>query len=189
MHFDWIVSRSSGITSVCSALMGRLDPTPLSPAGQRIARATENFYEAAKIGMFGSTTGTIRQVMITTGDYVLMVHTVLQGVETMTLEQLAKGQDVFFRYYRLSPPSPMMPTGFAVVRILRNPDGQWRAQLRNLQGQLISELPASVDQQTNVGRVTLTGGLSDGIHYGVVTPQGLRIALRYPDSLGHNKPY
>lgn len=117
------------------------------------------------------------------------MNTGIAGTENLSLDQLAQGQDVFFRYYRLSPPSPMMPTGYAVVRILRNPDGLWRAQLRNMRGELITELPASVEQQTNVGRISLTLGISADIDYGVVLPQGLAVALRYPDTANHTRPY
>ncbi len=168
---------------------GGPDTTPLTPAGQKIAQAAGDFYQQALTTINNSKSDTYRQVIIGTSDDVLIAHTVLQGVEKLTLEELSKGQDVFFRYYRLSPPSPMMPSGFAVVRILRNPAGEWRAQLRNMRGELITELPASVEQQTNVGRISLTLGISADIDYGVVLPQGLAVALRYPDKDRHTKPY
>ena len=151
-------------------------------------KAAGNFYRQALsvINVSGNNTWP-GQVIIGTRDDVLIAHTVLEGVERLTLEDLAKGRDVFVRYYRLSPPSPMMPTGFALVHILRNPAGEWRAQLRNLEGQLIADLPASVERQTNVDRLSLTLGISADLDYGVVLPQGLAVALRYPDKDRHTR--
>ncbi len=175
--------RSEARTSFCLAI-GEPDTTLLTSAGQKIAKAAGDFHRQA-LSAINNTSGNNTwpgQVIVGTRDDVLIAHTVLQGVEKLTLEDLAKGQDVFVRYHRLSPPSLTMPTGLAIVRILRNPAGQWRAQLRNNDtGQLITELPASVEQLTHMDRMSLTLGISSDIDYGVVLPQGLVISVRALD--------
>jgi len=160
---------------------GGPDSSSLPTAGQAILQAMGKFYQEARRVMNTIETNTFQQVMVGTRNDVLLVHTVFQGVEKLTLEELAKGQDVFLRYIHYSPPHPMMPTGFAVVRILRNSAGQWAAQIRDLQGKLLLELPVSVEPQTNVGGVSLTLGISEDTEYGVVLPQGIRINIVYKD--------
>ncbi len=162
---------------------------PLNPYPQ-IMQATQKFYQDARsiimrsLEVAGGQSVFGRQLMIGTRNDVLLVHTVFQGIEKLTLDDLAKGQDVFLRYIHYSPPHPMMPSGFAVVHILRNPAGQWVAQIRDLQGKPILELPATVEIIGQAGSFTdplLTLGLSEDTEYGVVLPQGIRINIVYKD--------
>jgi hypothetical protein len=108
---------------------GGPDRTPLPPAGQAIAQATGNFYQAARGIINTIKTDTFRQVIIGSRDDVLVVHTIFQGVEKLTLEQLAQGQDVFFGYFR-TPQASGLPSGFYTVRILQS-EGQWLARFVN----------------------------------------------------------
>jgi hypothetical protein len=101
----------------------------LPPAGQAIAQATGNFYQAARGIINTIKTDTFRQVIIGSRDDVLVVHTIFQGVEKLTLEQLAQGQDVFFGYFR-TPQASGLPSGFYTVRILQS-EGQWLARFVN----------------------------------------------------------
>ena len=108
---------------------GGPDRTPLPPAGQAIAQATGNFYQAARGIINTIKTDTFRQVIIGSRDDVLVVHTAFRGVEKLTLEQLAQGQDVFFGYFR-TPQASGLPSGFYTVRILQS-KGQWLARFVN----------------------------------------------------------
>jgi hypothetical protein len=136
---------------------GGPDPTPLPAAGQKIAQATANFYQAAR-GIINSVkTNTYRQVIIGSRDDNLVVHTVFQGVEKLTLDELAKGQDVFFGYFR-TPQSSELPTGFYTVRIAQSATGEWLARFVDAKGNTVKEGPATVGhgetpaQKTSGGR-------------------------------------
>jgi hypothetical protein len=165
---------------------GGPDPTPLPAAGQTIAQATGNFYQAAR-GVINTTKiNTFRQVMIGTRDDVLVVQTAFQGVEKLTLEQLAQGQDVFFRYYGL-PQGSRIPSGFYVVKVIRdNQSGKWVAQFRNMQGQVVLVKSAGVIKPAiqalrlllEIESAGLSGGgfvLPDYIGVGVVLPAGIAV--------------
>jgi hypothetical protein len=125
---DWHTAKTSGKVRVAIGA-GRPDQTPLPPAGQAIAQATGNFYQAARGIINTIKTDTFRQVIIGSRDDVLVVHTIFQGVENLTLEQLAQGQDVFFGYFR-TPQASGLPSGFYTVRILQS-EGQWLARFVN----------------------------------------------------------
>jgi hypothetical protein len=132
---------------------GPADKTPLPAAGQAIAQATGNFYQAARGIINTIKTDTFRQVIIGSRDDVLVVHTIFQGVEKLTLEQLAQGQDVFFGYFR-TPQASGLPSGFYTVRILQS-EGQWLARFvnesdkgNNAKGNTVKEVPAEVGPAT-----------------------------------------
>jgi hypothetical protein len=122
---------------------GGPDPTPLPAAGQKIAQATANFYQAARGIINTVKTNTYRQVIIGSRDDNLVVHTVFQGVEKLTLDELAKGQDVFFGYFR-TPQSSELPTGFYTVRIAQSATGEWLARFVDAKGNTVKEGPATV---------------------------------------------
>jgi hypothetical protein len=122
---------------------GGPDPTPLPAAGQKIAQATANFYEAARGIINTVKTNTYRQVIIGSRDDNLVVHTAFQGVEKLTLDELAKGQDVFFGYFR-TPQSSELPTGFYTVRIAQSATGEWLARFVDAKGNTVKEVPATV---------------------------------------------
>jgi len=123
------------------------DRTPLPPAGQAIAQATGNFYQAARGIINTVKTSTFRQVIIGSRDDVVVVHTIFQGVEKLTLEQLAQGQDVFFGYFR-TPQGSGLPAGFYTVRIAQSVAGQWLARFVDAKGNTVKEVPAEVGPAT-----------------------------------------
>ena len=139
---------------------GGPDPTPLPAAGQKIAQATVNFYEAARGIINTVKTNTYRQVIIGTRDGDFVVHTVFQGVEKLTLDELAKGQDVFFGYF-WTPQSSELPTGFYTVRIAQSATGEWLARFVDAKGNTVKEGPATVGhgeppaQKTSGGLLTI----------------------------------
>jgi hypothetical protein len=136
---------------------GGPDRTPLPAAGQAIAQATGNFYQAARGVINTIKINTFRQVMIGTRDDVLVVHTAFQGVENLTLEQLAQGRDVFFGYFRTLPGSAL-PAGFYTVRILQS-EGQWLARFvgNESEGKYGKEVPAEVGPATKTAVQTFSG--------------------------------
>jgi hypothetical protein len=122
---------------------GGPDPTPLPAAGQVIAQATAKFYEAARGIINTVKTNTYRQVIIGSRDDNLVVHTLFRGVETLTLNELSKGQDVALAYFR-TPQSSKLPTGFYTVRIAQSATGEWRARFVDAKGNTVKEVPATV---------------------------------------------
>jgi hypothetical protein len=122
---------------------GGPDPTPLPAAGQKIAQATANFYQAAREIINTVNPNTLRQIIIGTRDDILIVHTSWRVVEELTLEQLAKGQDVFFGYFRTPQPSGL-PSGFYRVRIMQPATGEWIAFFVDAKGNTVKEVPATV---------------------------------------------
>jgi hypothetical protein len=64
-------------------------------------------------------------------------------VEELTLDELAKGQDVFFGYFR-TPQSSELPTGFYTVRIAQSATGEWLARFVDAKGNTVKEVPAIV---------------------------------------------
>jgi hypothetical protein len=174
---------------------GGPDRTPLPAAGQAIAQATGNFYQAARGVINTIKVDTFRQVIIGSRDDVLVVHTAFQGVEKLTLEQLAQGQDVLFGYYRFPKGSPQ-PSGFYAVKIIRDTQsGEWLAQFRNMQGQVVILRHASVGvikpavqalrllvEIAPVGGVTGSDVLPDGMGTGVLLPQGIAVSDGGPGS-------
>jgi hypothetical protein len=142
---------------------GGPDPTPLPAAGQKIAQATANFYRAALATVNGSRSNTHKQVIIGSRDDILAVHTVLQDVEKLTLEQLAQGQDVFFGYFRESGSG--LPTGFYTIRIAQGVAGQWLARFVDAKGNTVKEVPATVghgEPPLEGKEVQLTIGIDEG---------------------------
>jgi hypothetical protein len=122
---------------------GGPDPTPLPAAGQKIAQVTANLYEAAREIINTVKTNTYRQVIIGSSDDNLVVHTVFQGVEKLTLDELAKGQDVFFGYF-LTPQASGLPSGFYTVRIAQSATGEWLARFVDAKGNTVKEVQATV---------------------------------------------
>jgi hypothetical protein len=143
---------------------GGPDPTPLPAEGQVIAQATANFYEAARRIINTIKNNSYRQVIIGSRDDNLVVHTVFQGVEELTLDELARGQDVFFGYFRIPRPSASgIPAGFYTVRIARSATGEWLARFVDAKGNTVKEVPATVGRveppaQNGRGRLTIEIG-------------------------------
>ena len=72
---------------------------------------------------------------------------------------------MFFQYYRFPTTSPI-PPGFYVVRILRNPAGQWVAQIRNLQGRVVKEEDGViVESHQPMGRIFPSLDISAQFHH------------------------
>jgi hypothetical protein len=137
---------------------GGPDPTPLPAAGQVIAQETANFYEAARGIINTYKINTYRQVIIGSRDDNLVVHTVFQGVEKLTIDDLAKGQDVFLAYFRV-PQGSGIPSGFYSLRIARSATGEWLARFVDAKGNTVTEGPATVGHgepraQNGRGRLT-----------------------------------
>jgi hypothetical protein len=127
---------------------GGPDPTPLPAAGQVIAQATAKFYEAARGIINTVKTNTYRQVIIGSRDDYLVVHTVFRGVE-LYIDDLAKGHDVLFCYFR-TPQSSDLPTGFYTVRIAQSATGEWVARFVDAKGNTVKEVPATVKLITDI---------------------------------------
>jgi hypothetical protein len=152
---------------------GGPDPTLLPPAGRRIVQATTAFQEVAHT--VNNSKSNNYRVTMGTRDDALVVQSLFRGVEDLTLEQLAEGQDVFFGYYRLPATSPI-PPGFHVVRIFRDPAGRWVAQIRDGRGRVVKEDGVIVESDGPMGRVVLSLDVSaNSATTGVVLPQGLAI--------------
>jgi hypothetical protein len=89
------------------------------------------------------------------------VNAGIAGVENLTLEQLAKGADVLFVFLRL-PQGSGLPSGFYTVRFFQTPGTtQWKAQFRNLEGQVALETDAEVGpgDLAQKQKPRLTGGV------------------------------
>jgi len=134
---------------------GGPDPTPLPAAGQKIAQAiaqaTAKFYEAARGIINTVKTNTYRQVIIGSRDDIFVVHTVFQGAEKLTIDDLAKGKDVFLAYFR-TPQSSNLPTGFYTVRIGKLAVGEWVARYVDAKGNTVKEVPATVGREEPVAQ-------------------------------------
>jgi len=141
IHVKWEISW--GARALVPVGTGGPDPTPLPAAGQVIAQATANFYEAARGIINTVKSNTYRKVIIGSRDDILVVHTVFQGVEKLTLDELAKGQDVFFGYFQ-TPQSSELTTGFYTVRIAQSATGEWLARFVDAKGNTVKEGPATV---------------------------------------------
>jgi len=128
---------------------GGPDTTPLAAEGQKIAQANANFYQASREIIRKLKTQAsvlvLNSVLKCSRDDVLVVHTAFQGVEKLTLEQLARGQDVFFGYFR-TPQTSGLPSGFYTVRIAQSATGEWLARFVNAKGNTVKEVPATVDR-------------------------------------------
>jgi hypothetical protein len=141
IHVEWEISW--GARALVPVGTGGPDPTPLPAAGQVIAQATANFYEAARRIINTVKTNTYRQVIIGSRDDNLVVHTVFRGVEMRTIDDFAKGVDVFYGYFR-TPQSSELPTGFYTVRIAQSATGEWVARFVDAKGNTVKEGPATV---------------------------------------------
>jgi hypothetical protein len=149
IHFDFIT------ITVKSALKigdGGSNPTPLPEAGQKVVQAAEEYdvsvndalTQAAKKYEEGISDG---WMSLSEGDDLFAAHTVFEGVNDLTSEELAKGQDVFFGYFR-TPKGSKLPAGFYNVRIVQE-SGRWLGRFVNDKGKVIYEAPAEVAEGGN----------------------------------------
>jgi hypothetical protein len=79
----------------------------------------------------------------------VIVNSMIEGADRVSIEQLAKGADVLFIYSgaKLGFAGREIDPGFYVVRISQNPaSGQWLAQFKNLQGRVVLETEAIVEK-------------------------------------------
>jgi len=79
----------------------------------------------------------------------VIVNSMIEGADRVSIEQLAKGADVLFIYSgaKLGFAGREIDPGFYVVRISQNPaSGQWIAQFKNLQGRVVLETEAIVEK-------------------------------------------
>jgi hypothetical protein len=145
---------------------GLPDTIPLIPAGQTIVRGATQFQNEAEHTINNSKSNNFRLTLGTTNG-ILIAQAIVRGAERLTLEELAMGQDVFFQYYRLPVVDPIAP-GFYTVRIFRNPEDEWIAQIRDLDDQVVQEGPVTIRDHEPVERAALlldisahsvTGGL------------------------------
>jgi len=91
----------------------------------------------------------------------VFVNAMIEGADRLRIEELAKGADVLFVYSgaklgsadrRGGLSSTSVANRFYVVRVLQNPaSGQWIAQFKNLQGQVVLETDATVDKPDSNG--------------------------------------
>ncbi|MBI4518097.1 MAG: hypothetical protein HY699_20020 [Deltaproteobacteria bacterium] len=154
---------------------GGADPTSLPPAGQRIVEATTIFQATIN----NSKSNNFR-LIIGTRDDILISQAIARGVESLTMEQLAQGQDVFSQYYRGPETDSILP-GFYVVRILRNPAGQWLAQVVNMQGRVVKEDAVMVESHEPAAGVLLSLDVSvSSTTTSLVLPQGIAIRVSRP---------
>ncbi|MDH7577417.1 MAG: copper amine oxidase N-terminal domain-containing protein [Bacillota bacterium] len=126
---------------------GGPDTTPLLEAGQKVVQAVEKYAvsvndaltQAAKKYENGILDGWMSS---SRGDDLLVAHTVFEGVNDLTIEELTKGQDVFFGYFR-TPKGSKLPAGFYKVRIVQE-SGRWLGRFVNDKGEVVYEGPAEV---------------------------------------------
>lgn len=78
------------------------------------------------------------------GDDLLVAYTVFKGVNDLTSEELAKGQDVFFGFFRTPEGSKLIP-GFYKVRIVQE-SGRWLGYFVNDKGEVVYKGPAEVTE-------------------------------------------
>jgi hypothetical protein len=65
------------------------------------------------------------------------------------IDDLAKGHDVLFCYFR-TPQSSDLPTGFYTVRIAQSATGEWVARFVDAKGNTVKEVPATVKLITDI---------------------------------------
>jgi hypothetical protein len=137
-------------------------PTP----EQQLEQANQTFrstvasamQEAAKLAGVTIKTDNFVAILLDDGSSVV-VNAGIAGVENLTLEQLAKGADVLFVFLRV-PQGSGLPSGFYTVRFFQTPGTtQWKAQFRNLEGQVALETDAEVGPGDLAREIPkLTGG-------------------------------
>lgn len=79
-------------------------------------------------------------------DTVVFANAMIRGYERLTVEQAAQGADAMFIYLseELRSANQVIEPGFYIVRISRDSEGRWIAQLRNSQGAVIFQTSANV---------------------------------------------
>jgi len=131
-------------------------PRPLPDMTRRLQEANKAFRDAVASEMQEAA----RQagVKIRTDNFVaipfddsgtVIVNSMIEGADRVSIEQLAKGADVLFIYSgaKLGFAGREIDPGFYVVRISQNPaSGQWLAQFKNLQGRVVLETEAIVEK-------------------------------------------
>jgi hypothetical protein len=131
-------------------------PRPLPDMTRRVQEANKAFRDAVASEMQAAA----RQagVKIRTDNFVaipfddsgtVIVNSMIEGADRVSIEQLAKGADVLFIYSgaKLGFAGREIDPGFYVVRISQNPaSGQWIAQFKNLQGRVVLETEAIVEK-------------------------------------------
>lgn len=147
---------------------GRPDQRSLPPAGQAIVQAANNFYQAA-LG-YNSSRSNVQRQAIGSRDDMLTVFTVFRGVERLTLEQLARGQDVFFGYFR----EPLIPAGFYTFRVFQDETGRWWRASNSSRRQIKIEMSArQITNTASQGNLNLRLDVSqDRVRVGLIIPQG-----------------
>ncbi len=98
--------------------------------------------EAAGLAKVRLQTDNFTAIVLDDGNSVVM-NGVIAGVENLTLEQLAQGADVLFTFL---PQGSALPSGFYIVRFLRR-ETQWKAQFKDLEGKVILEADAEVNEE------------------------------------------
>lgn len=136
---------------------GGLDPTPLTPSGQKIVQAQNDFQQTALTEFNTGKTSTLQKVIIETRDDILIAYTVFQGAEKLTQEQLAKGQDVITGYFRFDDSSDF-PPGYYTVRFLSS-GGKWLARYLDSKGNTVKEIAADVGAGTGEQDVHFTASI------------------------------
>jgi len=82
----------------------------------------------------------------------VVVNAMIEGVDRLSIEELANGADVLFVYSgaklgRRGVPYILVDHGFYIVRVSQNPaSGQWLAQFKNSQGRIVLETEATVER-------------------------------------------
>jgi hypothetical protein len=131
-------------------------PRPLPDMTRRLQEANKAFRDAVASEMQAAA----RQagVKIRTDNFIaipfddsgtVIVNSMIEGADRVSIEQLAKGADVLFIYSgaKLGFAGREIDPGFYVVRISRNPaSGQWIAKFKNLQGRVVLETEAIVEK-------------------------------------------
>ncbi|WP_296969466.1 copper amine oxidase N-terminal domain-containing protein [Tepidanaerobacter sp. EBM-38] len=94
-----------------------------------------------------------------------IISTAVEGVDTLTIEQLAKGSDVLFTFVQL-PDGSEIPSGFYVIHVLGDPKAnKWAAQFRNLDGKVVLETSAEVESRASAesGKAAAPAGVKTDI--------------------------
>lgn len=151
------------INEIIAAVNNALDGCPL---GRAMEAANQVFRSAVASAL--QEAAQQAGVQVRTDDFVavpadddgssLVVNARIAGVENLTLEQLAQGADVLFTFLRL-PQGSALPSGFYTVRIFGMlGTTQWRAQFKNLQGEVALETEAQVGEEEPAElKIKLTG--------------------------------
>lgn len=131
-------------------LLGSL--IPLRTLGQQILDAAS---ELSRNGVDGVTSTLpdkswrVRAPLVGGDNSFFVLHTNLESFESLTLDELANGQDAFVIFAR----GTELDDGFYILRLLQE-NGQWQAQFKNARtGQVVLTVDAEVEEIARPGPI------------------------------------